>query len=89
MDDIVDYILFNLSSEAAALDTVLALEKAIYGLSNLPYRYSMVNDERLAYMGFRKFPVKSYIVFYSVNEELKIVRIERILHSKQDWTKHI
>jgi len=41
------------------------------GLSDMSQRHPFVADERLAQMGYRKLPVKNYIVFFSIDEKTK------------------
>lgn len=83
--DIVRYIVSQLSAPISALNMMELLDDAMTGLSDLPQRYPLVADERLAQMGYRKLLVKNYIVFFSIDEKNKVVDIERILHGRRDW----
>ena len=83
--DIGRYIFYELSAPVAAFSMIEAAQKAIEGLSEMPHRYALVLDERLAAMGYRKIIVKNYIVFFSVDEKEKAVNVERILFGRRDW----
>lgn len=85
--DIVRYIASQLSAPLSALNMMELLEEAMAGLSNLPQRCSLVEDERLSLMGFRKLFVKNYVVFFSIDENYKIVNVERILYVRRDWLR--
>ena len=63
------------------------LEKAMAGLSDMPQRCPLVADERLSQMGYRKLPVKNYIMFFSIDEKNNVVDVERILYGRRDWLR--
>lgn len=87
--DIVRYIVSQLSAPISALHMMELLEEAMAGLADMPQRHPLVVDERLAQMGYRKLPVKNYIVFFSIDEKHKMVDIERILYGRRDWLRII
>jgi len=85
LGEIIRYIASQLSVPITALRMIELLEKAMESLSDMPQRCPFVADERLAQMGYRKLPVKNYIVFFSIDEKNKVVDIERILYGRRDW----
>lgn len=85
--DIVRYIASQLSAPVSALKMMELLEEAMAGLSDMPQRYSYAADERLSQMGYRKLTVKNYVVFFSIDEQNKVVDIERILYGRRDWLR--
>ncbi len=87
--DIVKYIASQLSAPISAYRMMEVFEEALDGLSDTPQRYPLVADERLSQMGYRKLIVKSYIVFFSVDQKNKVVDIERILYGRRDWLRFI
>lgn len=87
--DIVKYIASQLSAPISAYRMMEVFEEALAGLSDTPQRYPLVADERLSQMGYRKLIVKSYIVFFSVDQKNKVVDIERILYGRRDWLRFI
>ncbi|TGE34793.1 type II toxin-antitoxin system RelE/ParE family toxin [Desulfosporosinus fructosivorans] len=62
-----------------------AVEEAIMGLAVMSQKCPPVTDERFAMMGYRKLPVKNYIVFFTIDEKSKVVDVERILYTRRDW----
>ncbi|MDR3021123.1 MAG: type II toxin-antitoxin system RelE/ParE family toxin [Clostridiales bacterium] len=40
-------------------------------------------------LGYRRFVVGDYIILYSVNESNKIVLVERVFHTLQDYKKQV
>lgn len=83
--DIVRYISAQLSAPMTALKIIDTIEEAITGLAVMPQKCPHVNDERLAMLGYRKLLVKNYIVFFTIDEKLKVVDVERILYARRDW----
>ncbi len=61
-----------------------AIEAAIAGLVDMPQKFSLVTDERLASMGYRKFIVKRHMVFYTIDEQSPVVDIMRIVYARRD-----
>jgi len=83
--DIVRYISAQLSAPMTALKMMETMEEAISGLAYMPQSHSLVADERLAEMGYRKLIVKNYIVFFTIDETEKVVDVERILYGRREW----
>lgn len=78
------YIAEHLKATKAAMDLLNSIEKSILKLAEFPYSckvYKMTNEYENEY---RILPVKSYLVFYMVNEEEKTVTIYRVIYSKRD-----
>jgi plasmid stabilization system protein ParE len=86
--DIVRYISAQLSAPMTALKMMDTMHEAIAGLALMPQKCYFVTDERLAMLGYRKLPVKNYIVFFTIDEKSKVVDVERILYARRDW-QHI
>lgn len=89
LGDIVRYITCQLSAPVSALKMMSFFEEAMAGLSDMPQRYQLVADERLSQMGYRKLIVKNYVVFFSIDEENKVVDVERILYGRRDWLRFL
>ena len=70
----------NIASKYAKL-----IKEEIKKLEYLPKKFSIIDKEILKYDNFRKLVIKSYIVFYRINEDKKIVNVERILYGGTDW----
>ena len=85
--DIVRYISSKLDAPITALKMMDAVEEAVGGLSDMPQKYPLVTDERLAAMGYHKLIVKNYIAFFTIDEKNKVVDVERILYARRDWLR--
>lgn len=85
--DIIRYISAQLSAPMAATKMMDALEEAIAGLADMPQKCPPVTDERLASAGYRKLILNNYIVFFTIDEKLKVVDVERILYARRDWLR--
>ncbi|ADU26896.1 type II toxin-antitoxin system RelE/ParE family toxin [Ethanoligenens harbinense] len=83
--EIARYIADELREPQTARALVKRIQDSVYELAELPMRYAVVADERLAALGIRKMPVESYLVFYTVAEEAQSVTVLRILHSRREW----
>jgi addiction module RelE/StbE family toxin len=85
LHEIADYIAVELKEPSAAQHLMAKLAEAILELEQMPLRYALVSDERLAYQGIRKLVVENYLVFYVVSEKNKVVTIIRVLSGKREW----
>ena len=83
--DVLRYIAVELQEPATALRMVDTIDKIIESLSHMPHRCPLVDDERLAALGFRKLHIKNYIAFFTIDDESQAVYIERILYARRDW----
>ena len=79
------YISNELLETDRALKVVDKIANAIFKLEEMPLRYSIVSDDKLASQGIRNFIIDNYIVFYIVNEKNKLVTIIRVLYKRRDW----
>lgn len=88
LHNIVRYISAQLSAPITALKMMDIIEEAIAVLAIMPQKCPFAVDERLAMLGYHKLLVKNYIVFFTIDERLKVVDIERILYARRNW-RHI
>jgi len=82
---IVRYISSQLLAPITAIQMVETIEEQLSKLSDMPGRYPVVRDDRLASMGYRRLDIKNYTAFFTVNEKEKVVDVERILYARRDW----
>ena len=54
-------------------------------LAILPKRHEVIEEEKINQPNVRKLIVKNYIILYIVDDEEKIVNVERILYGASDW----
>lgn len=82
---IARYIAADLGEPETASRMNRTLREAISSLSGSPRKYPPVTDERLALGGYHKLIVKSYIAFFTIDEQSGVVNVERVLHTRRDW----
>jgi len=81
----VHYIADVLRSPTAANNLLDEIERHEEILENTPNIYPFVPDEYLAQRGLKFTMIKNYLMFYTVNEEQKIVTVIRFLYGRRDW----
>lgn len=87
LERIVSYIIVKLASPMAATHFLDQIEKSYDYLKNNPYMYAKCQNIRLEKEGYRKIPIKNYLLVYKVTEEDKIVNILRFFYGPQDYFK--
>ena len=65
------------------------LRQEINKLAILPNRHEIIEKEKIEQSNVRKLIVKNYIIFYIVDDEKKIVNVERILYGASNWIDKI
>ena len=85
--DIITYIAHELKSPKAAMDLIDALDDAISRLAQFPYSCRVYQTEKPLENEYRVLPVKNYLVFYVVKEQ--VVEIHRVVYAKMDINKLI
>ncbi len=85
MTSILYYMTHDLKEPIAASRFLEAVEKAVQGLSMMPERFELVKDEVLREAGYRKCPIKNYLLFYKISKSEKTVRIYRIIYARRNW----
>ena len=85
LGEIARYISEELNAPIAARNTVLAIRKAIATLTFSPQGLPKVRDDCLAAQGYRWVGIKNYMAFYTIDEQNKVVNVERILYGRRDW----
>ncbi|MDD2235281.1 MAG: type II toxin-antitoxin system RelE/ParE family toxin [Desulfitobacteriaceae bacterium] len=85
LQGILRYITDTLKESAAARRIYASIKEQILGLSQMPLRHSVVQDQLYAERGVRKLLVENYIAFYIVNEEKYKVHVLRILYNRREW----
>ena len=60
------------------------LQKEIAGLSTMPARFSAVDEEPWRSRGYRKMPVKNFVVYYYADDETKTVWVTAVVYGRRD-----
>ena len=79
------YIADVLKAPTAANNLLDEIEKHEEILENTPNIYPLVPDEYLAQNGLRFTMIKNYLMFYTINEDEKVVTVTRFLYGRRDW----
>lgn len=82
---IISYLKNNLSEPSIASKYLELINNELQTLAYLPYKHSIIDDDMLKNLKYRKLIIKNYIAFYRINEEEKIVEIHRILYGSSNW----
>ena len=89
LKSIVLYIKNNLNEPAIANKYAKIIREEIQTLEYLPQKFAIIDDSSIKDLNFRKLIIKNYIAFYRVNEENKIVNVERILYGASNWINEL
>lgn len=60
------------------------LQRQIATLRSMPNRFPLTAEERWKHNGIRKMPVKGFIVYYLVSEEIKTVTVTAVIYGRRD-----
>jgi len=81
LDQIIDYIAERSPQNAAA--TIDHLWKAMQSLDQLPHRFKVHEHRRDPGKTVRSMPVKPYLVYYRVDDQMKVVRVLSVWHGSR------
>lgn len=86
--EVARYITNELYDRAAADRLVDEFYDAMRSLGEMPERHEKIKDEDyIIPEGIRRFGVKNYDIYYSLDELESVVYIRRVLYSKREWQK--
>ncbi|MBQ7883292.1 MAG: type II toxin-antitoxin system RelE/ParE family toxin [Phascolarctobacterium sp.] len=84
----VDYINNVLQNHFAGNRLRIKIQSTIKNLKTFPHKYPLIDDLMLTPYKIRFFPIKNYLLFYTIIEETKTIYIIRFLYSRRNW-QHI
>lgn len=87
LEEIVQYISDHLSNPQAATDFMDAVEAVYVDIAQTPQMYAFCNNTILRRMGYRKIPIKNYVMVYRFSEETGSVIIMRFFYGGMDYMK--
>jgi plasmid stabilization system protein ParE len=85
LDKIVLYIAVELVNPIAAGDFLDGVNKCYGYLKSNPCMYEKCQNKRLEKEGYRRAPIKNYLLVYKINGESKTVNIMRFFYGAQDY----
>lgn len=83
--EIINYIKYELLEPAIAEKYANLIKNELTALEYQPNKFPIINYEVIKKYQFRKLVIKKYIAFYRINNEDKVVNVERILYGASDW----
>ncbi|MBQ5397968.1 MAG: type II toxin-antitoxin system RelE/ParE family toxin [Ruminococcus sp.] len=87
--EIALYISNELCNPTAAVNLVDEIVEATENLSTFPYSHQVYYPIRSLKKEYRKFPIKNYMIFYTVDEQQKNVTVSRIIYAKRNLNSQI
>lgn len=87
--EIIKYVSSVLDAPVAAKKLYNDIKECIYSLSQMPERYKEYDSEKYESYNLRMVSVNNYCVFYTVDNNKRIVYIVSILFGRMDLEKHI
>lgn len=82
---IVLYIKNNLNEPSIANKYAKMIKEEIKKLEYSPKKFAIIDGDTIKDLKIRKLNIRNYLAFYRVNEEEKVVNVERILYGSSDW----
>ena len=82
--EIVSYIRFTLQAPETAMKMLDTLQEEIASLDQFPNRVPLTEEEPWHSQGIHKFPVKNYLIYFWVDEEIKKVQIIGAVYGRKD-----
>ncbi len=87
--DVVYYIAVTLVAPKAAFDLLEEMDESISRLKDFPYSCRVYQPVKPLEREYRILTVKNYAVFYTVDEQEKLVEIYRVIYAKRDLDKQL
>lgn len=84
IDDIIYYISNNLENKTAARNLANNFIKGTNSILEFPYGTSVYKTTKELEQEYRSLKVKNFLMFYTINENDKIITIVRVLYHKMD-----
>ena len=83
-ENIIHYISYNLSNVSAAKKQRDLFLKNLDNIIKFPYGCDVYKTEKTLTLKYRAYKVKNYLIFYTIDENEKIVTIVRVLYKKMN-----
>ncbi len=87
--DIYEYVAFTLLVPQTARSLTEKIMTEVRSLEEYPERNPLYKDEPWRSQGVRFLPVKSYLVFYTINREAETLSIARIMYGGRDIRRQL
>lgn len=84
LEDILDYIAYTLENKNAAIVLLRAVEEAIRERSCTPTAYQAYNSVKKRLLPYYRIYAGSFIIFYVVYQDERVMEIRRILYGRRN-----
>lgn len=84
IDDIIYYISHNLKNITASKKIRDLFMSSLDNILKFPYGNSVYQPIGVLKNEYRSHKIKNYLMFYTINEEKKLITIVRVLYQKMD-----
>lgn len=84
IEHIIYYISHNLKNKIAAIKLRDLFINSFNDIILFPYGNSVYQSKETLKYKYRSYRVKNFIMFYTINEEKKLITIVRVLYQKMD-----
>ena len=85
LDDIFNYIAYELKNAEAAAKLIDNIIDVLVGLEDMPKKCPISEIYELQKDGYRKCIVKNYVALYTLDESLKIVKVAKVFYGMRDY----
>ena len=82
---IIRYMRYKLLEPNIAERYAELIKNELNTLKYNPQKFTIIDYDIIKQYRFRKLVIKNHIAFYRINENEKIVNVERILYGATDW----
>ena len=89
LDQITDYLSFELCNPPAAAAFLDGVERVSDVLADTPELFPLCSDSKLAELGYRKAIVRAYILVYEIDADAEVVRILRFFHESENYANKL
>ena len=86
---IINYIDYALARPIIAEKYAKLIKNEIQRLEYFPQKFAVIDNDIIENKDIRKLIIKNYIAFYRIDEEAKIVNVDRVLYGGSDWVNNI
>lgn len=89
IQEIIQYITYELKAPEAALHLLDTLEDAFLSLAHFPQRVALISEEPWHTKGIHRLPVKNFLVYFWIDEDNTKVQITAVIYEKRDQLRQL
>ena len=84
IENIIQYISYNLVNVAAAKKQRDLFMKSIENIITFPYGSTIYKSKKNLKFKYRFYKIKNYLIIYTINKKENLITIVRVLYQKMD-----